>query len=55
MTETSETLTPDNPVYQPPADAQSSDELDASLDGTSAAHYGANDPALYEDTAPDKD
>ncbi|MFC5846794.1 hypothetical protein [Deinococcus petrolearius] len=48
MTETGENVTPDHAVYQPPNDAQARDELDASVDGTSAVHYGANDPALYE-------
>ncbi|EYB68756.1 hypothetical protein DEIPH_ctg017orf0099 [Deinococcus phoenicis] len=43
----------DDPVYQPPANAEESDLLDAAVDGTSASHYGANDPALYEDTAQD--
>lgn len=37
-----------DPVYQPPANAEESDLLDAAVDGTSASHYGANDPALYE-------
>ena len=49
MTETGESVTPEHPVYQPPSDAQTRDELDASVDGTSALHYGANDPALYEE------
>lgn len=49
MTETGETVTPDHPVYQPPNDVKETDTLDASVDGTSAVHYGANDPALYED------
>lgn len=40
----------DDPVYQPPASAEESDLLDAAVDGTSASHYGANDPALYEET-----
>lgn len=48
MTETGEAVTPDHPVYQPPSDAKERDALDASVDGTSAVHYGANDPALYE-------
>lgn len=48
MTETGEAVTPDHPVYQPPSDPQERDALDASVDGTSAVHYGANDPALYE-------
>ncbi|MBB5235377.1 hypothetical protein [Deinococcus budaensis] len=39
-----------DPVYQPPANAEESDLLDAAVDGTSASHYGANDPALYEET-----
>lgn len=50
-TESDEILTADTPAYQPPADAQRTDELDASVDGTSALHYGANDPALYEEVA----
>lgn len=41
----------DDPVYQPPSNAEESDLLDAAVDGTSASHYGANDPALYEDTS----
>lgn len=41
-------ITPESEVYQPPADAEATDQLDASVDGTSASHYGANDPALYE-------
>lgn len=41
----------EDPVYQPPAGAEESDLLDAAVDGTSASHYGANDPALYEDTS----
>ena len=49
MTETGENVTADHAVYQPPNDPQERDALDASVDGTSAAHYGANDPALYED------
>lgn len=49
MTETGETVTPDHSVYQPPNDVKETDTLDASVDGTSAVHYGANDPALYED------
>lgn len=48
MTETGENVTPEHPVYQPPSDPQERDALDASVDGTSAVHYGANDPALYE-------
>ena len=48
MTETGEAVTPDHPVYQPPSDVKERDALDASVDGTSAVHYGANDPALYE-------
>lgn len=39
----------DSPVYQPPAGAEETDLADAAVDGTSASHYGANDPALYED------
>lgn len=50
MTETSETLTADHEVYHPPGGAEEADRVDAELDGTSASHYGANDPALYEDT-----
>jgi hypothetical protein len=38
----------DSAIYQPPAGAQATDQLDASVDGTSASHYGANDPALYD-------
>ncbi|WP_102128004.1 hypothetical protein [Deinococcus planocerae] len=40
----------DSPVYQPPSGAEETDLADAAVDGTSASHYGANDPALYEDT-----
>lgn len=39
----------DSPVYQPPSGAEETDLADAAVDGTSASHYGANDPALYED------
>ncbi|MDV6376311.1 hypothetical protein [Deinococcus arenicola] len=42
-------LEEDSPLYQPPAQAEETDALDAAVDGTSALHYGANDPALYED------
>lgn len=45
----------DHPIYQPPAGAEESDQLDAAVDGTSASHYGANDPALYEDANGKKD
>lgn len=38
----------DSPVYQPPKGAEEADRVDADVDGTSASHYGANDPALYE-------
>lgn len=44
-------LTPNSEIYQPPTAADATDELDASVDGTSASHYGANDPALYESPA----
>ncbi|MFC4453831.1 hypothetical protein [Deinococcus sonorensis] len=37
------------PIYQPPKQAEEADIVDATVDGTSASHYGANDPALYED------
>ncbi|GBF04101.1 hypothetical protein DAERI_010273 [Deinococcus aerius] len=47
----SEGVSHDDPVYQPPQNAEESDLLDAAVDGTSASHYGANDPALYEDTS----
>ncbi|UQN09643.1 hypothetical protein [Deinococcus sp. QL22] len=49
LTDTDVTITPDSELYQPPADADATDQLDASVDGTSASHYGANDPALYEE------
>lgn len=42
--------TEDSPVYQPPTGAEETDLADAAVDGTSASHYGANDPALYENT-----
>ncbi|MEF2277364.1 hypothetical protein V3W47_03575 [Deinococcus sp. YIM 134068] len=42
--------TEDSPVYQPPAGAEETDLADAAVDGTSASHYGANDPGLYENT-----
>ncbi|GGK43984.1 hypothetical protein GCM10008955_42170 [Deinococcus malanensis] len=40
----------DSPVYQPPAGAEETDLADAAVDGTSASHYGANDPALYKNS-----
>lgn len=44
------TPTEDSALYDPPAGAEETDRVDAALDGTSASHYGANDPALYEGT-----
>ena len=55
MAEDSEIHVLDSPIYRPPADPERTDELDASIDGTSAAQYGANDPALYENTDPAQD
>ncbi|WP_045234319.1 hypothetical protein [Deinococcus pimensis] len=43
------TPTEDSALYDPPAGAEETDRVDAEVDGTSASHYGANDPALYED------
>lgn len=40
-------------VYQPPAGAEETDRADAAVDGTSASHYGANDPALQDPAAMD--
>ena len=31
-------------VYNPPSGAEETDRVDASVDGTSASHYGTNDP-----------
>ncbi|MFC4424921.1 hypothetical protein [Deinococcus navajonensis] len=45
-----EMVNEDSPVYQPPAGAEETDLADAAVDGTSASHYGANDPALYEES-----
>lgn len=47
-TVTGEAPSADSAVYQPPASAEATDQLDASVDGTSASHYGANDPTLYD-------
>lgn len=39
----------DSHIYQPPKGADEADRADADVDGTSASHYGANDPALYDE------
>ncbi|MFD1732812.1 hypothetical protein ACFSC4_22675 [Deinococcus malanensis] len=38
------------PGLPAPAGAEETDLADAAVDGTSASHYGANDPALYENS-----
>lgn len=47
-------LTEDHPLYHPPKNAESADRLDAAFDGTSASHYGTNDPANFENTENDQ-
>ena len=42
-----------SPPCTPPAGAEQTDLADAQADGTSSLHYGANDPALPPDQAPD--
>ena len=63
MTDDTNRSTPDTPdverrlrdVYTPPEGAEETDRADAAVDGTSASHYGANDPALYESQDADTD
>lgn len=50
-----EKISEDHPVYHPPSGARQTDELDADVDGTSASHYGTNDPAQFEDSPQQKD
>jgi|GEM_PF-4758837 len=42
-----DTPTPQD-IYQPPHTARETRDLDAAVDGTSASHYGTNDPAQFE-------
>ncbi len=42
------------PPYDPPKGAEQADRADAQADGTSSLHYGANDPATWEDQKRDE-